>query len=134
MSKDVQAHGEVGRREFLNTVGGGLVLLTLTPLGCSNDDNEDQTCEGLTVGSRITDRHTHSICVSAQDLSSPPAAGRNYTSSNFEASDASGYGGAAHLHTVVLSAADLTRVAGGATVLITSAESESHTHDFSIHM
>jgi hypothetical protein len=139
MSTDHGTNGQMGRREFLQSIGGGLVFLSLTPIGCSNSDGEgqDMICDGLRIVSEESVLHTHTLCVPPADLSSPPASGRTYQSSDFQESGGSGYndsGGDPHRHAVSLSAQELTRIASGETVTVNSMEAEGHIHAFSIRM
>lgn len=131
MSTEDDKGTEIGRRGFLRCVGGGIAVLTLTPLGCSNDDDDPATCEGLQASSRVTSRHTHTVCIPMQDLSNPPAGGGTYVTSNFT-SDDGGYAGGAHTHMVTLTAANLGALAAGSSVTTASSESELHIHDFVI--
>src|SRR5687767_15068143 len=66
-----------GRREFLKTIASGMVLVTLTPLGCGSGDgggggNNIPDCTGVQIQSGSTSAHTHYLCIPTQDLSSPP--------------------------------------------------------------
>ena len=127
--------GSMDRRVFFRTVSGGLVLLTLTPIGCGDSGGEmEQNCDGLRTISGITDGHAHTLCTPAQDLNAPPGTGRGYTSSSVSGRDTTGYGGASHDHVVFLTADQLATVASGGTVTIQSSESENHSHSFSIRM
>jgi hypothetical protein len=134
MFTDGDTNVSIGRREFLQSVGGGLVVLTLVPVGCgSGGDQNQQACNGLKTESEVTLRHQHSLCIPTLDLSSPPAAGHTYSTSSVESSGGA-YGGGAHFHDVTLSAADLSTIAGGGTVTLNSGEAEGHFHGFIIHM
>jgi hypothetical protein len=85
-------------------------------------------CGGTSTSTTVA-MHTHTLCVPASDLTSPPSAGATYTSSSSPDPEA---GNAQHTHTVALTAAQLTTIEGGGTVTVTSAISLSHTHDFAI--
>ena len=72
--------------------------------------------------------HTHTLCVLTTDLTSPPAAGVNYTTSL----------DSGHTHHVPLTAANLTTINGGQSVTVTSTSdvdpinNAAHTHMFTI--
>jgi hypothetical protein len=61
--------------------------------------------------------------VPQEDLNNPPAGGRTYTTSVV-----------GHAHQVTLSAADLTGIAGGGTVMVTTTLNDGHTHQYSLRI
>ena len=127
--------GRMDRRVFFRTVGGGLVLLTLSPIHCGDNGGEvGENCDGLRTISGITDGHAHTLCTPAQDLNAPPGTGRGYTSSSVSGRDTTGYGGPSHDHVVFLTADQLAQIAAGASITVQSAESENHSHSFLIRM
>jgi len=97
-------------------------VLVLTPIlpavlqACSTSSpNEDpgtpgDTCAGSDPLSTVNAGHTHSVCVPTADMTSPPAAGATYTSSN----DGN------HTHAITLTAAQLSAIAAGQSVTVTS--------------
>jgi hypothetical protein len=122
------------RRQLL---AHGTTLLVLVPVvpaalqACSSSSpNEQQgpSCAGTADLSSVNDGHTHSVCVLTSDMTSPPAAGVTYTSSN----DGN------HTHTITLTSAQLSAVASGQSVKVTStsdidpATNMAHTHDWTI--
>jgi hypothetical protein len=114
------------RREFIES---GAVLLLMVPLAdacssASSPSSAGQGCNGVLSTSTVNAGHSHLLCVSASDLSSPPAAGMTYTSS------ASGSG--PHTHTVTLLAVQLMQIQAGQSVTVTSSNNVGHTHDFSV--
>jgi hypothetical protein len=130
------------RRQFLVTAmqaaaGAGVTLL-LTPLiaGCGSSDNGSTPtpttttnptvpgCDGAGATSTSVLGHTHTVCVPLSDLNSPPAGGRTYATSGASTDG--------HVHQITLSQAQLTAIAGGQSVGITTTIVESHTHDFAL--
>ncbi|MGE5186135.1 MAG: hypothetical protein ACM31C_28965 [Acidobacteriota bacterium] len=115
------------RRELLVRTG---VILLLVPLatacasyGGSGPGTDAASCDGIDTTSSVAASHTHTLCVPNTDLSSPPAAGATYTTSN--------NGG--HTHTVTLAQAQLQQIEEGGTVTVTSSNVQGHTHAFAIH-
>jgi hypothetical protein len=78
--------------------------------------------------STVNEGHTHSVCVPTSDMTSPPATGAIYISSN----DGS------HTHTIMLTAEQLSSIASGQSVVVTSTSDVdpktkvAHTHDWMI--
>jgi hypothetical protein len=123
---DFLESGELARREFLKSAGGGMVALTVIITGCGggSDGNPPPSgCTGIERSSTVVDGHTHTLCVPQADLSSPPAAGQSYTTS------VNG-----HAHEVTLTAADLMSIAGGGTVTVTTSITLGHAHMFTLKM
>lgn len=123
----------LNRREFLATAAGGFVTLLLTPVisACGSDSSSGTSsttssttpgCDGALETSTASLGHTHSLCVPASDLDSPPAAGATYLTTSTEG----------HQHLVTLTQAWLMAVAGGAKVMVTSSRMDGHTHDFTV--
>lgn len=123
----------VNRRDFLATAGTGLVALVLTPIvsACGGDDDNASSvspttpvsCDGAGETSTVVDGHSHTVCVPNADIDDPPAAGSPYVTSVADG----------HQHDVLLTADELTTVANGGSVTVTTTVELGHTHDFSIH-
>lgn len=122
------------RRQLL---ARGTTLLVLVPVvpavlqACSSSSpNEQQgpSCAGTADLSSVNEGHTHSVCVLTSDMTSPPASGVTYTSSN----DGN------HTHTITLTAAQLSAISSGQSVKVTSTSdidpntNMAHTHDWTI--
>lgn len=123
----------LNRREFLATAAGGVVTLLLTPVisACGSDSSSATSsttnsttpgCDGANETSTVSLGHTHSLCVPASDLDSPPAAGATYLTSITEG----------HQHMVTLTQAWLMAVASGVKVMVTTSTMDGHTHDFTV--
>ncbi len=117
---------ELDRRELL--VRTGVILLLVPIVGCSSYGSsgasaDAASCDGVDTTSSVAASHTHTLCVPNTDLSSPPATGATYTTSN--------NGG--HTHTVTLAQAQLQQIEAGGTVTVTSSNVQGHTHTFAIH-
>ena len=117
----------------------GTTLLALVPVvpavlqACSTSpsrspDDPGNSCAGTDPLSTVNEGHTHSVCVPTSDMNSPPSAGATYTSSN----DGN------HTHTITLTAAQLSSIASGHSVTVTSSSDldpttqVAHTHDWTI--
>ena len=61
------------RRDFLSSA---TVTLLLIPVGCSMSTSGG-SCDGTESTSSDTGGHTHTLCVPASDLSSPPVNGNS---------------------------------------------------------
>lgn len=116
----------MNRREFLK---GSIVTLLAIPLvGCGSDDqpagtggSTNNSCQGTSATGSFVG-HTHTVCVLSTDLTNPPSGGGTYnTTSN-----------SGHLHSVVLTQANLVTINGGASVTVDSSSSSGHTHSFTI--
>lgn len=111
------------RREFLSQTG--YVTLVLAPLaaacGSSSSSTGGGSCDGVSSTSTVVSAHSHTVCVPTTDLASPPPGGMTYTSSGPEP-----------VHTITLTAAQLTSIQGGQSVTVTSSSAGAHTHDFTI--
>jgi len=122
------------RRDFVRVIGGvvlaGAALKSTTGCGGDDDDgNNDQpdsgqqqadcNANGATAGT-ITGNHGHTLTVPAADISAGAAKTYNID------------GAAGHPHTIDLSAADMTTLAGGASVTVTSSNDLAHTHNVTV--
>ncbi len=107
-----------------------VVPAVLQACSSSPPDGPSNSCAGTDPLSTVNEGHTHSVCVPTSDMTNPPAAGATYTSSN----DGN------HTHTITLSAAQLSMIASGQSVHVTSSSDVdpktglAHTHDWTITM
>lgn len=105
-----------------------VVPAVLQACSSSPSDGPSSSCAGADPLSTVNEGHTHSVCVPTSDMTNPPAAGATYTSSN----DGS------HTHTITLSAEQLSLIASGQSVAVTSSSDVdpktqvAHTHDWTI--
>lgn len=107
------------RRDFLTSA---TVTLWMIPLGCSMSTGGGGSCDGTESTSSLTGNHTHTLCVPASDLSSPPANGNTYMTSS----------SSGHTHAVLLSMQQLQMIEMGQTVMVTTSLVQGHTHNFNI--
>lgn len=113
------------RRELLTR--GTTLLLLIPVVGCSSS-SDPGSCAGIESRSTVDEQHDHTVCVSTSDLTSPPAAGVTYTTSN----DSS------HTHRITLTAANLSAISSGQGVTVTSTidndpiNNAAHSHVFLI--
>ncbi len=106
------------RRELLI----GAASLALVPAcGTSTTSGMRDAPAGPTCSSQISANHGHVLSVPGADL----AATRDH--------DYNIAGSAGHSHTVTLTQAQLTMLASGATVTVTSTLGGGHTHDCTVH-
>ncbi len=123
------------RRQLLTRGSTLLVLVPVLPAliqGCSSGSSSDHqgggSCAGTDPLSTVNAGHTHTVCVPNSDMTSPPAAGATYTSSN----DGN------HTHTIALTAQQLSTISSGGSVTVTSSSDvdpvngEAHTHNWTI--
>jgi hypothetical protein len=125
------------RRQLLSRGTTMLMLVPVIPAvlqACSSgasgggDDTGGGTCDGNFAVSTIDDSHNHTVCVLTSDLTTPPAAGVTYESSN----------NGAHTHKVTLTAAQLSSIAAGGQVVVTSTSDvdpnngDDHTHTWTL--
>ena len=120
------------RRELLGRATTTLLLIPILSSCSSNstDNTPDAApaCDGIATTSTVSAAHTHSLCVLTSDLTSPPAAGVTYRTSE-EGS---------HDHTVTLSMAQLASIEASTPVTVTSSNvidpytGNPHTHGFTI--
>jgi hypothetical protein len=113
------------RRELLTR--GTTMLLLIPVVGCSSSSSnqiDGGSCAGVDSTSTVNSNHSHTVCVLTTDLTSPPNAGVTYTTSNV----------GSHTHMVMLTAANLTAINTGQTVMVTSTSdgNPAHSHDFMI--
>jgi hypothetical protein len=105
-----------------------VVPAVLQACSSSPSDGPGNSCAGTAPLSTVNEGHTHSVCVPTSDMTSPPATGVTYTSSN----DGS------HTHTITLTAEQLSSIASGQSVAVTSTSDVdpktqmAHTHDWII--
>jgi hypothetical protein len=105
-----------------------VVPAVLQACSSSPPDSPHNSCAGTDPLSTVNEGHTHSVCVPTSDMTSPPATGAIYTSSN----DGS------HTHTITMTAMQLSMVASGQSVTVTSTSDVdpktgvAHTHDWTI--
>ncbi|HEY3818870.1 MAG TPA: hypothetical protein VGL81_16980 [Polyangiaceae bacterium] len=126
------------RREFLESATVTLLMIPLAACASSPPvtgvapdagANEDaSSCSGVFTTSSNVSEHTHTLCVPATDLSTPPVNGNTYTSST----NLDPLNDVEHSHTVTLTAQQLASIDGGGAVTITSSNSDEHTHQFMI--
>jgi hypothetical protein len=120
------------RRDFLCGAGRLIVALPtgwmlLHTLGCSSEDecaNADElksTAAGITVTSSCNG-HTHDFTITTADLTTPPATGVN--------GDTTAYADDGHVHTVVLTQAELAQIQSGTAVSKTCSSVLGHIHTF----
>jgi hypothetical protein len=129
----------LSRREF---VSRATVTLLLVPVAAACGSNSGSgaaasggdgggSCTGLDPTSSVVDDHTHTVCVPSTDLESPPSAGATYTTSPPES------GGtviAGALHTVTLTAAQLSMIQAGQSLTVTTSTDGGHDHQFVLTM
>jgi hypothetical protein len=116
-----------------------LVLVPLLPAvlqACSTSSPNEEpdpgtpgdVCAGTAPLSTVNAGHTHSVCVPTADMTSPPATGKTYVSSN----DGN------HTHSITLTSAQLSSIASGQSVTVTSSSvvdplnQAAHTHDWTV--
>jgi hypothetical protein len=127
------------RRKFLETsaktAGAGITFL-LIPIACgSGDDSIPVTstgttvppCDGVGSNSSTVDDHFHTVCIPAADLAAPPAGTRTYPTNTAQGTTA-----LPHSHTITLTQAQLTALAGGQSVEVGTSLELSHVHGFTL--
>lgn len=113
----------IPRREFLHGAYVTLLLIPLASAACSSTPGTGGgSCDGVQSTSSVALSHTHTVCVLASDLSSPPPSGATYTTS----------GSSGHTHQISLSHDQLGNIQAGQSVAVTSTNVQGHTHDFAI--
>ena len=122
----------LSRRQFLkNTAAAasGLTvtfLVTVTQIGCSSASNTGTStspalpCDGAGAESSLNAGHTHTVCIPAADLSSPPPGGASYTTSQNQG----------HTHQLVLQQTQLQALGAGQSATLTTTLDQGHTHTF----
>lgn len=119
------------RREFLFRVGAVVIAIPATHalFGCGGEGDGGGDGSGtpsptggqdLVVTSSVVDGHSHTVTISAAELSNPPADGTTE-----DTSEAQG-----HTHRVTLSSADLTAVNNGQEVMRSTTLEDGHIHTF----
>lgn len=119
------------RREFFRLAGGTLILipagLFLVRCGggsysAGNGPPPQPQVNGtkLIYTSNIVGDHSHTFGIEMNAIDMPPASGVSGSSSVVES----------HLHTVVISAAQLSNIRAGQTVEVATGTSDGHTHLF----
>ena len=118
------------RRALLSRAAGA----ALASVGCSSrttngslsstNPTEPGGCSGIEETSTPAgiENHTHTVCISAADLQSPPVRGVLYKTSVVFA----------HAHDVVLSEPQLAAILAGQTVTVQTSTSQAHAHAFTI--
>jgi hypothetical protein len=111
------------RREFLSRSGYVTLLLVPIAAACSssNSSSGGGSCDGVSSTSSTDSGHSHTVCVPASDLASPPQSGATYTTS-----------GPSPTHTMALTAAQLTSIQQGQSVAVTTSTDGGHSHSFMI--
>ena len=118
------------RVEFLKVMGAGtLAALAGGALNAckSSSTTPSNPATSHDFTSTTTLSHAHTFTVQQSEIQTPPAAGISRQTSN--PTDA--YTGA-HTHTFTMTQADLTNVKNGTPVTISTADTNSHHHDFTI--
>jgi hypothetical protein len=115
--------GQMDRRTFVIEAGKAfpVVVGALYAIGCTSSTTSPSAVADVASTSTIVNGHTHSANVPASDQLHP--ADTTYTSSN----------ALNHVHMVTLTAAQLSTIASGRPVTVTSTSSAvtgDHTHDF----
>lgn len=115
---------EITRKEFLQA--GVATLLTASVAACDSDDSgDDENAEESGGGdctsptANIATNHGHSVSISAADVNA--AAAKDYTLT-----------GGGHEHTISLSADQMTMIAAGENVMVTSSSTNGHTHGVTV--
>jgi hypothetical protein len=93
----------------------------LLSLGCSSSTTSPSAVADISVTSTVVNGHSHTVTIPAGDQLHP--ADTMYTSST----------SLGHSHTVTLTASQLSTIASGASITVTSSVSTvtgTHTHDF----
>ena len=108
------------RREFMFRVGSLVVWVPATRLlvGCGEDDSGGPA--SLSFVSSTDNLHSHQLTLQLSVIESPPAAGVQPATTNVSA----------HVHTVVLTEADLLAIRDNATVMKTTSVESAHSHVF----
>ncbi len=101
-----------------------LTVLMAGVTGCGSPTSPPPSVS-RTFNSTDVNAHNHSVTIDTADVKIPPAAGISETTSS----------NVGHTHSFAMSQAQLTAVAAGTAVTITTGVSDfggSHTHDFTI--
>lgn len=113
----------MNRRVFILEAGKAVpvVASAIYLIGCGSSSTSPSATADVQATSTVSNAHSHSANVPASDQMQ--AVAKTYTTSNVSAHD----------HTVVMTAAQLSSLAGGGSVTITTSSSVVtgiHTHDF----
>ena len=109
--------------KYAATVAALALIGALGVAGCGSSTTSPSTIADISVPSTFVNGHSHTVNISASDQMHP--ADQVYTTSN----------AAGHTHTLVVTAKQLTSIATGESVTVTSGVSAmtgNHTHDFII--
>ena len=111
------------RRTFVIEAGKAfpVVIGALYVIGCGSSPTSPSSTADVSSTSTVVNGHTHTVGVPASDQNHP--ATTTYSSST----------DSAHFHMVTLSASQLSTIASGGSVTVTSTTSTvtgNHTHDF----
>lgn len=121
---------ELSRRHFLVLIPAGAAVLAAA---CGSSSNPDCASAGtvMTTGTALVvvsscngsgAGHTHDYTIMDSDLATPPAAGLSDNTSPYDDDQ--------HVHTMVLTQADLQAIHAGQTVTKTSGTTLGHAHVF----
>lgn len=105
------------RKQVLKALAGFAVLGACGP----SDGNGDGDTQNRCSGSSISANHGHAVVLTAADL-----AGTQQATFSIQ-------GTSSHDHTITLSAAQLSTLAGGGSVQVSSSEDASHFHEVSVN-
>lgn len=113
----------MNRRTFVIEAGKAFPIVAgaIYVVGCGSDPTAPSSVADISSTSSVVNAHTHSVGVSASDQLHP--ADTTYTSSSTSS----------HVHMVTLSSGQLSTIASGGSVTVTSTQSTvtgNHTHDF----
>jgi hypothetical protein len=108
------------RRELVTGTTIALLLVPIAACGSSGGTTPGSaSCSGVSSTSSVALGHTHTVCVLETDLTSPPSTGATYTTS-----------GPDPMHTIELTAAQLSSINGGQSVSVTTSTNGGHDHQF----
>ena len=110
----------ISRRQFVGDTMVFVLIPVVTGCGEEDDGHDGVDCDGAGATSSVDDGHSHTVCVAASDLMSPPSGGTRYTTSS----------DSGHTHEIELSSSQLTEIAGGGDVTITTSIVQAHSHTF----
>ena len=111
----------MGLRRYSPLIVIAVVGASLVVLGCGSSTTAPSSVADINVTSTVVNGHSHTVTIPAGDQLHP--ADTTYTTSTT----------LSHSHTVTLTASQLSSIAYGGTVTVTSSVSTvtgSHTHDF----
>ena len=113
----------MNRRVFILEAGKAIPIVVgaIYLVGCGNSSTSPSATADVQATSTVSNAHSHTANVPASDQQK--AVATTYTTSNVQA----------HEHTVVMTGAQLSSLAGGGSVTVTTSASTVtgvHTHDF----